>query len=246
MSDDRLIEISSDKIGSLWTDKVITGLKAGASFVPFVGGAIAEAIGAIPGQRLDRVESFVKALEARLQRVEQASEDACWDDAEFLDVVEEGAVQAARATRKRRIDQIATVVASSLTSTQVSHIQAKHLLKILGDINDIELLILRSYYQPALSTDHEFRRRHGSVITPPSKSNPMDEERANAVALDDSYRAHLARLGLLKPKYKVNPKTKTPVYDSEGRPELNGYRITSLGDLLLRVAEVDLPDEEMI
>ncbi len=60
--------------------------------------------------------------------------------------------------------------------------------------------------------------------------NVVDKE-----SLQNSYKDHLAQLGLLSPKYKTDMKTHLPVFNTNtGALELRGYDITQLGRLLLR------------
>jgi len=62
-------------------------------------------------------------------------------------------------------------------------------------------------------------------------------------SLHKSYNEHLTSLGLLQRQYQTDTRTKGMVIDSfTGGPKLQGYRITSLGRLLLR--HIGLCDEK--
>lgn len=59
-------------------------------------------------------------------------------------------------------------------------------------------------------------------------------------SLSKSYKLHLARLGLLQERFEIDQKTKLLKIDSQGRTEVKGYSLSSLGRLMLR--SIGLPD----
>jgi hypothetical protein len=143
--------------------------------------------------------------------------------------------QAAQSLTDERRTYLASVLASSLSSADLAFAQFKQLLKILGELNDIEVIILRAYAVSALSRDEEFREKHKHVIVPPRTYIGASQAILDQAAIHQSYREHLARLGLLSPLYETNSRTKEPELNSySGAPRLRGYHITMLGRLLLR------------
>jgi len=58
----------------------------------------------------------------------------------FTDLVEEGLRQAARSVSRDRREQIAALIANSLRLQDISYVESKHLLRILGELNEIEII----------------------------------------------------------------------------------------------------------
>lgn len=218
------------------SDHVASILKATLGTVPVVGSLLTELIGTvIPNQREDRLAKFAQALEHRLSNLEEKCIQAQTSNEQFIDLLEEGLRQAARSLTDERRDYIAAVIANSLSTENVKYIDSKHLLRMLGEINDIEVIWLRFYLHPSMDGDQEFRARHQNVLQPVATNMGSSREELDNETLQRSYKEHLTQLGLLEYRYKLHPKTKTPQYNSStGAPEVSGYAITSTGRLLLR------------
>lgn len=213
--------------------------------VPIVGPIIAEVVGKlIPQQRIDRIAAFLQELDQRLQE-NQAEFRARLEDSQALDLLEEGLHEASRAVTDERKRQIASIVAEGLSLESLDYIESKHLLSLLHEINDIEVLILASY-------SFRFREQHGETdkwrqVTsskPPVMTAPQADK--DRYALQQSYRNHLARLGLLSPYFprpgvqrrsppRVGVQPEIPDFDYDtGTLKSRGLEITPLGELLLR------------
>jgi hypothetical protein len=89
---------------------------------------------------------------------------------EGVDLIEEGAYQAVRALTDERKQQIAKVVANGLASEDQSKLRQKRLLKILGDLDDQELVILQAY-----ADDHSQARLQEIMPRPVAASAPRPE-----------------------------------------------------------------------
>jgi len=217
------------------SDYVTSAAKAALGTVPFIGSLLAELAGTvIPNQRIDRIVKFAQALERRLSNLEEFIRSQISDE-QFTDLLEEGLRQSARSLTDERRDYIASVIANSLSSQDIEYIESKHLLRILDEINDIEVVWLRSYLDRSMNSDNEFRERHRNLLQPLATCVNSSQEEFDKEALQKSYKEHLTQLGLLKHRYKVDSKTKSPRYNSStGTPEVSSYEITSLGKLLLR------------
>jgi hypothetical protein len=218
------------------SDYVTSAAKAALGTVPFIGSLLAELAGTvIPNQRIDRIVKFAQALERRLSNLEEEFIRSQISDEQFTDLLEEGLRQSARSLTDERRDYIAFVIANSLSSQDIEYIESKHLLRILGEINDIEVVWLRFYVDRSMNSDNEFRERHENLLQPLVTSMGSSQEEFDKEALQKSYKEHLTQLGLLKHRYKVDSKTKSPIYNSStGALEVSSYEITSLGKLLLR------------
>jgi len=114
--------------------------------IPFVGPLAAEIIGAtIPNQRIDRIESFLKIFESKLHEIDKNSIEEKITSPEHVDLLEDSFIQATRALSEERKDFIASLMKNSLTDENLEYIEYKRLLSTLGELNDFEIIILKSY-----------------------------------------------------------------------------------------------------
>ena len=211
--------------------------------VPIFGPLLAEVITVtIPNQRIDRVAKFSEELEGRLSEVEKCLLESQLKDDDFTDLIEEGVRQAARSLSDERRGYIANLIASGLTSDNIVSSESKHLLRILDEINDIEVVWLRFYREPYFQGDEAFRETHGEVLNPVVATIGASREKLNKATLQESYKEHLAQLGLLKTRTSIDPKTRMPEFDRTGSMKKKGYELTSLGRLLLD--EIGLGEED--
>ena len=225
-------------------DYVLTVVRGTVGIVPFAGPLLSELAGIVPNQRIDRIAKFVVELDCRMKEIasaaqymEQLRDESC------ADLVEEGLRQAARSLSDERRKYIASLICSSLSSSKIQYAGSRHLLRILDEINDIEIIWLRSYSRSTTGLDEEFVRRHTQVLQRPLVCDGAPQEELDKRALQDSYLEHLVRLNLLEPRYAVDSEMAIPEFErSSGKPRVRGYWITNLGDLLLR--EIGLGDSE--
>lgn len=217
-------------------DYIATIAKASLGAIPVVGSLLAELAGSvIPNQRIDRLTKFARQLEARLGTIEQSKLAQQFADPDCADLIEESMRQAASAVTDERQNYIATLLAKSLTYEEVSHQESKHLLKILGDLSDAEIIWLRSYLDTALDEDIEFRELHAAVLKPPVACFGASQPDIDGSTIAESYKNHLARLGLLQERFKLDSKTNQLKVDRDGVVEKNYPKITLSGRLLLRL-----------
>lgn len=217
------------------TDITVTGLKAVASLVPGVGGLVGELIGqVIPGQRLDRVATFLRELESRLETLERAPQPT----PEFVDLFEDATLQSLKALSAERIQQLATFVAKAAPTGGESFDVDKRLLQILSDLTDSDLEVLKAH------TDirTRFRLEQATYVEPLAYGpyNRLDDDEKNQydarrLAMD-LHIAALVRSGLLIPEIRpLGPGPNDYEFDrATGQPVVHGHRISSLGTLLLR------------
>lgn len=116
-------------------------------------------------------------------------------------------------------------------------------MRILGELNDVEIILLRHFSYPYLSGDEEFREKHEDIIRPPMLTTNASDEVIDKNTLHESYKIHLSELGLLSKKYEIDRDTNMPKLDTHKKTfKVRGYSITNQGKLLLR--EIDLLPEE--
>jgi hypothetical protein len=218
------------------SDYVASAARAALGGVPFVGSLLVELAGTvIPNQRIDRIANFAAALEARLSELERNAAKRFLTNEEFTELVEEALRQAARSTTDERRQYLADLVKRGLAAEDITFQESKHLLRLLGEISDIEVIWLRFYTEPEMGGDVEFREKHQAVLEPIGAHMGSPQSDLDKETLQTSYKEHLVQLGLLRRLYRTDPRTKEPKFDSRtGNQEVSGYEITSLGRLLLR------------
>lgn len=200
-------------------DVVANLLRGYLGGLPVLGPPIAEIIGnLIPNQRIDRISSLLKALEAKIDPKEKAKVETRMLEEKSIDLMEDGFLQAARALSEERIDYIASLLKNGLTDEDLEEIAYKRLLSLLGELDDFEVLILMSHIG-SITEQQEFRRKHHDVLMPPIVTFGSSQETVDRHAIYEAHRINLGRLGLLEIRSQ----------------QMNqSYQITSLGRLLLR------------
>jgi len=215
-------------------DYVSVGVKAALSTVPFAGSLLAEIAGSvIPRQRIDRIADFAAKLEKRIKHLEEESIRVSLNDEEFTDLIEEAIRQAVRSTTSNRREYLASLVANSLSTDAIEHAESKHLMRILGELNDIEVLWLRFYHNPTIAGDPSFRELHKDVFEAKIAYIGCSKEEQDDHALQESYKNHLIRLGLVDSI--ISRRDGMPEFDSfSGNFKVSYHRTSALGRLLLR------------
>lgn len=235
---------SSDSLSARTPDYVALAAKAALGAVPFAGSLLAEIAGSIiPNQRVERIVDFAKALESRLSEVDRRLVHSQLTNENFTDLMEEAIRQVARSVSQERRARIATLLSNGLKPDDVTFIESKHLLRILGEINDIELIRLGSHLYETMGSGKEYWAKHRDVLEPVSPSLASPPREVERATLQTSYDEHLAQLALLEARHSVDTRTHQLVVDRfSGRLEVCGYAITSLGRLLLK--QVDFKSDE--
>ena len=227
-------DISTNK-----TDITVSITKGVIGAVPVVGPLIAEVIGnLIPNQRIDRIISFVKVLETKIQDLGVEQVKAKFANPGFVDLLEDGFFQVARALTKERIEYIASVIKNSLSEEEIEYVEAKKLLWLLGELNDIEIIILRSYLLHPME-DQEFWEKHKSILDAPRAYMGAPKQDIDKSVIHKSYKEHLLRLGLTKSRFKRARRGELPEFDEKtGMMKCTGYEVTYLGRLLLQYIDL--------
>ncbi|MDX1719190.1 MAG: hypothetical protein R3353_03455 [Salegentibacter mishustinae] len=219
------------------TDHIISGLKLGSNFIPIpgVGSVLSEIVGnIIPNQRIDRIAEYVQILNSKIESISSEIVQKELQNEQFIDLIEEGFIQASRTISKERKEYIAEIIKNGLSLEEIDFIQSKHILKILSELNDIEVIWLRYYLRSQADYENNFRENNKEILSPFPVSKETMAIDWNKSAIQDSYKDHLLRLKLVERKIKVNRKTKTPEYDNSGNIITETTRITQLGRLLLQ------------
>jgi hypothetical protein len=220
-------------------DRLVAVSKGLAGIVPCIGSAAAEIIGhVIPAQRFDRLVAFVRALDEKVGDIDAEVLDARMRTEEFIDLLEDGLQQAARTLTDERREYIATLLKNSLAADELDHVHDKKLLWLLGELNDAEIIILRSFGLP-----HGDRRKfvdaHESVVQAPPAYIGASREVLDRAAMHEAFRRRLSELGLIRPRFKKPKRGQLPEFDEKsGMMKASGYDISPLGRMLLRRLEL--------
>nr|WP_272907194.1 hypothetical protein [Pseudohongiella sp. O18] len=219
--------------------------KSIAGAIPVAGPLLSELIDyLIPDQRIDRLARYISELESKLSHISEEIVRETLKSEENISLAEDGFIHASRAISKERTSYIASIVANGLSDAEIEAHRQKYLLNLLSEINDEEIIWLRMYLHPEISGDHEFREKHKVILAPASASMDASEKELDKYALQESYKDHLERLGLVRPNIRVDRTTKIPEFDSRtGKPKKSSTDITHLGRMLLReIGLVDVVD----
>jgi len=222
-------------------DHVTSVVKSVVGAVPIAGPFLCEVAGVIiPNQRVDRLAKFAEELAGRLDNVQDDLLKSQLTDENFTELVEESMRQASRSTSDERRAYIASVLANGINRDDVDYIETKHLLKLLGEINDIEVVWLRAYYEWHWGgrAESEFQETHAETLAPVVATMDSSREELDRAAMQDSYKLHMERLGLLRSRVRYDSRTTLPEFDRDKGFKKAGYQITPLGQLLIRYIDM--------
>jgi len=208
--------------------------KGAIGAIPLVGPLAAEVVGVlIPNQRLDRIERFLEKLEADVSTVDKAVLESKFHNPGFVDLLEDGFYQAARALSEERLEYIACLVAEGVSQVDDEYLHLKKMLSILGNLNDAEILFL-VFYGKVGHDQTAFMEQH-KVLYPKWAAMQSSEHEHEAALLQSAFKSHLAELGLLKPSFKKPRRGELPEFDEKtGMIKATGYGLTPLGRMLLK------------
>lgn len=226
------------------TDLVASVAKSAVGAVPFAGNLLSEVVGLIiPNQRIERLSKYVQELEKKLAQVSEDTINELSKDERFVDLIEEGFIQASRAITDERRKYIASIVKNGITDKSIKLEESKFLLKLLQELNDVEIIWLRFFKVPTLGGDEKFREKHKNVLEPVAAHSGSDKQTFQKEALQKSYKSHLERLGLIKHHIRIDSETKVPEFDKfTGQPKVSYSDTTTLGNMLLE--QIDLVKDE--
>jgi hypothetical protein len=213
-------------------DRAVALVKQAAGVLPGIGPAIMELfLDEIPNLRQDRIATYLRELEARVSAMEFRDR---LRDPERLDLFEEGARQAARATTSERLERLANIVAFGINGDERNQIEAKRLLALMAAVDDDQIVILLAKLSKH-RRDTEFREANQAVLAPVRAHMGSSQDDLDQSTIHELARAELMRLGLLRERYKKAAKGQPPELDEKtGRLKAQSIDITPLGRLLLR------------
>lgn len=223
------------ELGNTPRERSIAIVRGAVGAIPWLGPALTEIINHfIPNQRLDRVEDYLRRLEAKLSSLTRDEILARTSNVDSADILEEGGFQSARATSEDRREQIANVVAFGLTGEEKERIEAKRILKLLRDLDDDQILILTGHLNKNLF-DNDFQQRNSHILHGPFVHMQSSRDEMDRATMTELAKAQLISLGLLRPRFKNLKKGEVPEFDPKtGTMKRQSMDISPLGRLVLR------------
>ena len=161
---------------------------------------------------------FSKYWNQKIDPEEKSKVEARMLEEKSIDLMEDGFLQAARALSEERTEYIASLLKNSLTDEDLEQNAYKRLLFLLGEINDIEVIILKAYSLYG-AEQQNFWEKHREVLIGEPLRFPTSQEKVDQDAIYKTYRSNLVRFDLLEVKSEQPSQS---------------YEITSLGRLLLK------------
>lgn len=217
------------------TDILVSSTNSILGAVPFAGPLLSELVNnLIPNQRIDRLIKYVKELEERLSIIENKKIEITLMDEEGIDLLEEGFIQASRAITDERRKYIANIIANSIDNDEIQYSESKYVLKLIQELNEQEIIWLRYFMVPTINGDEDFRNKHSHILNTIQTHIGSDPRTLEKASLQDSYKEHLERIGLIRSYYRKDFKTGTPEFDKfTGRPSVIYQYLTPLGKMVL-------------
>jgi hypothetical protein len=225
-------------------DLAVAGIKAALSYIPGVGPIVAELFGVlIPNQRMDRVTEMVAILWEKVGSGAPEVFEQRMKTPEWIDLFEDGAVQAARSLTTERRKQIASALKNSLYHGETDYLRDKKLLALLNELNYAQLIMLNYYARVELGGSEEYQERHRDVLCgeQPTIDSPIDV--IQQAALRDAYQSDLERLGLLAKRFSGGSRELPPFDPNTGTFKMSYLAITTLGLMLLEYIDMHPVDD---
>jgi hypothetical protein len=214
-----------------------TALASVPGFGPLIAAIIDEVL---PIIRAERLQTFAEELNGRVLGLEPAVLNERVRDPLRFGLVEDGLWQAARASSRERAACIAQIVANGLTSEQAQLEDRRYLLRLLDELNDIEVLELCAWGRTSIKSREEFYERHKEALHYEPACFGDSQEVIDRSTVRENYDEHLTRLGLLEEQYH-QPNNQAVKLDRFGKPAGIRKQLSSLGRFLLR--EIGQPSE---
>jgi hypothetical protein len=183
-------------LGATGRDRAVAVARAVAGMVPVAGSLIAELITeVVPGQRQERIEDWLRHLAERLASIEDATLQERLREPENVALFEEGAYQASRAFSEERRRQIAELVAGGIADQRRDYLEGLRVLRLLGELDDAEVIILAGYLQK--NRDGDYWKRHANVLQDLAVHLGSSRDQIDADVVRKAGRQHLVQVGLL-------------------------------------------------
>lgn len=219
------------------------------SQVPILGPIANEIVGQIiPDRRWERITALVHQIEVRVSNLEPATLRGRFTEPIYVDLLEEGMFQGARASSPERIAYIAEIIARGVSRSDAARLDRMWLLRLLSEINDAEALLLALHGKSGEGRSAFYERHQPAIEVPTLFFGENAPDKAATAAIRSNYERHLESLGLLQRRSHRPPRGQMPDLDENGKPTHSWTELAALGYLLLREigqpADIDAFGEE--
>ena len=127
-------------------DVLARAIRVGLSACGPVGAIVGEFLTEfVPRQRLDRLHDFTERLAERLAGVEEQFNERLQASAAFASLTEEASIAAVQTASSERRRDLAALLRTGLSRADAELIEHQSLLRLLQQLNDLQVLILMSY-----------------------------------------------------------------------------------------------------
>jgi hypothetical protein len=227
----------SDSLDENIRDKLVAATKGIVGIVPWAGGLLGELVGlVIPKQRQDRIVTYLRLLNDRIGAMETNLANGILDNPEKVSLIEAGGYQAAQSTSTNRICQIAEIVCKGLTIEDSGIVRRKRLLKLFGEIDDDEMLLLTAYatsYGKGMGDPEVIAAWQATNRPKPIHMQSAQNEIENN-KLFELGRSKLLILGLLEQVFNKIKKGEMPDFDEKTGTLKGRTQISYLGRMLMK------------
>lgn len=219
-----------------YVDKLTALTKGLTGIIPIGGSLISEIVGSlIPNQRIDRLAKYIQVLEDKLSSIPIDRMNELLNNTELIDLLEDGFFQASRASSDERREYISQIILNGIDGSQIEYSQSRSLLRLLGELTDVELIWLRYYANYYAEDFRKFSNLHKEVLHNRYPSSDGNEEQHRKYILQDYCSKHLESMGLLGVvNNNIDPKLQMLYRAHMAEITPNGYFITRLGLTLLK------------
>lgn len=239
---------AKDSLDSQHRDRATSVGKAVLGAIPFAGPLLTEImIGVVPSLKEERLINYVRLINSRVEALEENQKQQARSNPNYLELIEDGALQAIRSTSDTRIEQISEIVAKGLERDEVSIVRRKRILRVFSQIDDDEVLILEAYGHSSAFGVRGLgvRKDPWAKVEKPERlslNSKVSRDELEEQPLYEMGVSNLRNLGLLELKPKTVRKGEQIKFNTKtGEPE-GKIQITRLGYMMLN--EIGLLSEE--
>lgn len=227
----------ADELAPKAVDRRVSLYQAVVELCPVIGPIVSKVVAeVIPNQRVDRMADVIRRLDEEVRELKEGVQEK-FAEPEFVDFLEEGLWQATRAATPERRAYIAKLLKNGLTTERADLSRERRLMTLLGDLNDLELVLLQLHNAADMQDEETLARLRDLAIGPSAHLGSQLEEIERDV-LHRSHRDRLAQIGLLRPRFPHLKRGELPEFDrNAGRFKATSYEITPLGRLLMKALD---------
>ncbi len=218
------------------TDKMVRAFNAALGEIPILGGALGELFSSvIPNQRIDRMVEFIKILNEKLTSQEQELLKSQILDENFSGLLQDVIESAIKTIGKERKNHLAKILQSGLTSNKEELMELRLITRILKEINDIEIIILK--YHSILTSNESsiFFQKNKNILESELLFVGASKEQEKQHFMYKGYLYHLVSLGLLDVNYEVKEESNRISDKSEFKINSKNHGITEFGKMIVEL-----------